>query len=71
VNLNSTKLREDGIHNYHQYLEYLISCGVLETDNHFIVGEKSRGYRFTSKYQTPVKMLVVNYQPRSYRLRKV
>ncbi len=40
------------IHNYRQYLDYLIDAKVLETDNHYIVGQKSKGYRFTVKYRT-------------------
>ena len=55
VPLNSEKLRQDGIHNYNEYLNYLMECGVIETDNQFIVGQKSRGYRLTKLYHTPVK----------------
>jgi hypothetical protein len=32
------------------FLDILVSEGVLECDNHYIVGEKSKGYRIAEKY---------------------
>lgn len=39
------------IHNYRQYLDYLLSAGIFESDNHYLPGYKSKGYRFTSNYR--------------------
>lgn len=53
VPLNSTVLRKR-IDVYHPYLNYLVERGILQTDNQYIVGEKSKGYRFSPTYQTAV-----------------
>ncbi|OFY85366.1 MAG: hypothetical protein A3F72_03625 [Bacteroidetes bacterium RIFCSPLOWO2_12_FULL_35_15] len=36
--------------NYKKYLNYLIKHGVIECDNSYIPGEKSKAYRFAPKY---------------------
>src|ERR1035437_16463 len=36
--------------NYKKYFNYLIKHGVVECDNSYIVGEKSKGYRYAPKY---------------------
>ncbi len=36
---------------YSDYIQLLLDEGVIESDNQYIVGEKSKGYRFTNKYQ--------------------
>ncbi len=46
----SSKLLDGVVHNYNAYLAFLIERGVIETDNHFIVGKKCKGYRFTLRY---------------------
>ena len=46
----NAKLLRKHVKDYNAYLSYLVKTGVLETDNCFIVGEKSRYYRFTEKY---------------------
>ncbi len=51
----SSQLLKKKIHNYEMYLEYLINAEVIECDNHYIKGGKSKGYRLTTKYQTKVK----------------
>lgn len=43
------------IHDYKKYLNYLIENDVLVCDNLYIKGKKSRGYKFTGRYQTDVK----------------
>ncbi|WP_157488218.1 hypothetical protein [Dyadobacter crusticola] len=48
----SSQILKPKIHNYQMYLEYLIDAGVLECDNQYIVGGKSKGYRLTSTYRT-------------------
>ena len=53
--LNAQVLQEY-IKNYKQYLDYLIhDLKIIESDNMYIAGEKSRGFRFVDEYQTLVK----------------
>lgn len=59
VPLNSTKL-QGKIQNYLNYLKYLESeLNVIESDHQYIVGEKSKGFTFLSKYKTVVKPIQV------------
>lgn len=63
----SSVLLDDVVHNYPRYIEYLLLMDVIETDNHFIVGEKCRGYCFKSPYRgQPLKRV----EAKSYCLRK-
>ena len=48
VPLNA-QLLQSRVHNYKEYIDYLVNAGVLECDNHYVVGEKSKGYRFTKE----------------------
>jgi hypothetical protein len=58
--LNSTLL-QSYIHNYKDYLNYLINeLKIIETDNSYVVGEKSKGFRFKDKYQTMIKPYIVS-----------
>lgn len=50
ANLNSTILQKT-VAKYNQILAWAVESEILECDNHFIVGEKSRGYRFVQKYE--------------------
>lgn len=59
VSLSAELLRKQGIHNYNEYLKYLIERGVIESDNRFIKGKKTRGYRICKKYRSRVKGIVV------------
>lgn len=43
------------VHDYKVYIHYLLRYKVLETDNHYITGKKSIGYRFTKQYATHIK----------------
>jgi hypothetical protein len=44
------------VQDYNEYIEFLIESDVLEADNHYLIGEKSKGYRFTEKYiNSPLK----------------
>jgi hypothetical protein len=54
--LNSQKIQER-IHNYKSYFDYLIHSSIIETDNRYIVGEKSKGYRFKTEYRVPLKVV--------------
>ena len=49
------KMLQDRIHNYRQYLDYLLQHEILETDNHWVKDKECIGYRFTPQYHTPVK----------------
>src|ERR1035437_9856543 len=49
IPVNATILRRK-IRNAKQYLDYLVEAGVLECDNRYINGEKSRGYKFAQGY---------------------
>jgi hypothetical protein len=40
---------------YKLYFNYLIKHGVIECDNSYIVGEKSKCYRYTQKYQDIIR----------------
>lgn len=50
VSLNA-KLLKEKVGNYHHYLRYLQDVGVLECNGTYLVGYKSKGYRFTQAYQ--------------------
>lgn len=59
VPINAKKL-QDKIQNYKKYLNYLEhDLQIIESDNHYVVGEKSKGFRFVEKYRTPVKSMQV------------
>jgi len=61
VSLNAETLRKS-VRNYNQYLDYAVLTGILVTDNQYITGEKSKGYRFADKYQDKVESeLIVKY----------
>ncbi|GEP93721.1 hypothetical protein SAMN05660909_05679 [Chitinophaga terrae (ex Kim and Jung 2007)] len=44
---------------YSDYLTYLQDVGIIETDNQFIVGIKSKGYKFCPLYQQPLKSIPI------------
>jgi len=47
------------VKNYRDYLDYLIRYGVILTDNWYIKGVKSKGYKFTPYYSGKIKMIQV------------
>ena len=58
--LNSTLL-QNWVKNYKEYLNYLINdLKIIESDNRYVVGKKSKGFRFIDKYQTMIKPYPVN-----------
>ena len=69
--LNSQKLQKGCIKDYKKYLDYLVEHQVLETDGSYIVGERSRGYRFTSTYNTFLKPVKLSHRPLLKNLRRV
>jgi hypothetical protein len=56
IPLHSTKLQDAGIRDFPQYRDYLIAAGVWEADMQYVVGEKARGFRFSSCYEVPLKI---------------
>jgi hypothetical protein len=36
---------------YYRYIDWMIQCGVLECDNHFVIGKKSYGYRVSKQWR--------------------
>ncbi|MGV3529141.1 MAG: hypothetical protein ACO1OO_09615 [Flavisolibacter sp.] len=54
-----SKIVKKRIVNYRHYLDYLLRVGVLETDNRYIIGEKSKGCRFASQYETGLKAVSI------------
>lgn len=38
------------LNDYRVHLQFLIDNGIIETNNHYVVGHTSKGYRFTAKY---------------------
>lgn len=46
--------------NYKQYFQFLSKHGVIAIDNHFIEGEKCRGYAFSPYYQQAAKQITIH-----------
>lgn len=57
--------------NYKKYFNYLIEHGVIECDNSYIVGEKSKGYRFAFKYLDMIQMVEITKHTLTKNLKKV
>lgn len=58
--INAQQLQKK-IQNYKQYLNYLEKdLKIIESDNHYLPGEKSKGFRFIEKYQTEVTSWSIN-----------
>ncbi len=47
IEIHSTKLQSLN-HDYKEYVEYLIANNIIATDNHYIIGSKSKGYYFVN-----------------------
>src|ERR1043165_8275431 len=58
ISLNATLLQK-WVANYKQYIDLLIKTGIVECDGEYHVGKKSRGYRFTEAYRTPLRKVLV------------
>lgn len=58
VPINS-KLTQRRVRNYRKYLDYLISCGVILEDKQYIVGSKSKGFKFTERFQVKTKLVTL------------
>jgi hypothetical protein len=53
VPVNAEKLQSH-IRNYNQYLDYAIQTNIYQSDNFFIKGRKSIGYKYSEKYNTTI-----------------
>lgn len=53
----NAKMLQTKVRNYKQYLDYLISSKVFEVNKQYIPSEKSRGYKFSKQYATPVRIV--------------
>lgn len=58
VPINS-KLLQRRIRYYRKYLDYLINCGIIIEEKQYIVGVKSKGFKFTDIYETETKPYVI------------
>jgi len=59
IPINAKKLQSK-IQNYKKYLDYLEDdLKIIESDKHYIVGEKSKGFRLIRKYNTSVNSMQV------------
>lgn len=47
IEIHSDKLQSFN-HDYKEYVEYLIANNIIATDNHYIIGSKSKGYYFVN-----------------------
>lgn len=66
--ISSQKLKKI-VWNYDDYLIYLVEQKILETDNHYIPNEKSRGYRFTSKYSVDSSSYILTDEKLIYKIK--
>jgi hypothetical protein len=56
----SAKILQKHVQDYTEYVDFLISMGVIERDNHYIVQEKSIGYKLAVNYaNAPLKEFVI------------
>lgn len=61
VLINAALLRKWIGRHYNRYIRLLIEALVIESDNHYITGEKSKGYRYTEQCSAEMKeMLLTN-----------
>jgi hypothetical protein len=63
VPINMEKVRNN-IKDIKDYINYLLFTGVIECDNHYITGEKSKAYRWAKKYS--LSRFSVQLAERSY-----
>ncbi len=58
VPVNATILK-NRVKDYKVYLNYFINNGILKCDNIFKKGKKSKGYKYTRKYNTKLKCIYI------------
>ncbi len=54
VPLKSTYLEEIMGHGYKRIIDRLAECGIIECDNHFVIGSKSKGYKLSPPHDEAV-----------------
>ncbi len=47
------------VRDYRKYLDYLVDNDILVENHQYIVGKQSRSFRFSHKYQTPIKPVFI------------
>lgn len=55
----NSKLIQRRVRNYREYLNYLINCEVILEDKQYIVGSKSKGFKFTEKFEVKRKLVII------------
>lgn len=55
----NSKLAQRRVRDYRKYLDYLISSEVILEDKQYIVGSKSRGFKFTEIFQVKAKLVTL------------
>jgi len=55
VPINASILKRFIGNDYHDYLQLLLTDGILECNGHYITGEQSMGYRFTALYKGEIE----------------
>ena len=70
VPLNSFMLKTVN-NRYKRYLKYLIQYGVFECDNSYIVGEKSKCYRYAEKYHDIIQPVYITKYTLTSKLKEV
>lgn len=63
-----SKKLQSGVHDYKEYINYLIANKIIEVDYQYIVGEKCRGYKFSERYNTEFEEVALALKP--YRRRR-
>lgn len=46
----NSRLLQDRVHDYKEYIQYLMDNNLLESDNHYLPSSKSTGFRYPLKY---------------------
>ncbi len=54
----NAKALQNRVRNYKQYLDYLVTSGIFLRNNHYIPGEKSRGYKYAPAFLKPVRSIL-------------
>jgi hypothetical protein len=67
--LNSRSLKHY-VYNYNEYLHYLIENGIIETDNSYAPGIKSKGYKISKKYNSKLTSIYIHSPALVRKIRK-
>ncbi|SMC33586.1 hypothetical protein [Moheibacter sediminis] len=47
------------VRDYRKYLDYLVANGIFDEDKRYVQGKKSRSFKFTDEYQTPIRQIYI------------